>query len=347
MLDYLRDKAFPEADVIMNNIDRIEIAYDNVIKLGKVSRKEGLLALDFNVGFVKDTRDLADDLSWMIHLITDGTEPARIEEFEINRFLSNEYKGIDAFVFYLYARGTLYIQEGLSPCEIENFFNSILPSAVHRQKTSGSYFDKEHCKFNEGIRGRLSMIQEEMSDETRRSVEKIKALMQTITEDEWNYLTDRDGVAGWEWIVPSVDEIYRTMIDAHMNMGRFLEYLWNVRMPKGNEIIEACEDFEVKLKKFRSRRKEQDSLKEPEFLCAMISEEESVIRKTLNKVDNSTLALALKGCDIRLRNEVLKYTGKRRKYEIEDDIDFMGVAKQTDVEAALQVLKALYLESLK
>lgn len=345
MLDYIRNRVFTGTDEVINNMGRIETAYNNVIKLAKISRKEGILALEFNAGFVKDTRNLADDLSWMIHLIVEGTEPVVMEEFLTNRFLANNYKSIDAFVYYLYARGSMYIQEGNSPYQIEEFFNSVLPSSVHRQQTGGFYFGKEYYKYTEDNRGKLAAIREEMSEETRKEVDNVKTLMLSMTKDEWNHMTDCDGVAGWEWIVPAVDENCRIMIDAYMNMGRILGYLWNIRMPKGNEILEACKDFEAKLINYRCKHKKQGRSNEPAFLLELIAEEEFVIQEILNKVDDGTLALALKGCDTPMRNEIFKYIGKKRKYEIEDDMDYMGPVRLSDAEAALSVLKSIYLKT--
>lgn len=342
MLDYIRDKAFSVAGEIIDNMDRIETAYNNVIKLAKVSRKEGILALEFNAGFVKDTRELADDLSWMIYLITDGTEARIIEEFVTNRFLASNYTGIDALIFYLYARGTLYIQEGMSPFMIEGFFNSVIPESVNRQRVGGAYFNKENDIYAENNRCRLAIIQERMSDETREMLDKVQALMSTMTEPEWNYMTDCDGAAGWEWIVLAVDDVCRIMIDAHMVMGRFLGYLRNIQIPKENEILEACVDFDIKLRNFRSNSKKQEIRESSTFFSKMITEEESVITAVLNEAGDNDLAVALKGCDISLRNEVLKYTEKKRKFMIKDEMGFMGPVKISDVENAVLVLESIY-----
>lgn len=342
MLDYMRDRAFPGTDEIINNIDRIENAYNNVINLSKISNNEGILALEFNVDFVKDTRELADDLSWMIHLICDGTDSEIIEEFITNRFLANNYKGIEALIFNLYARGSLYIQEGKNPRVIEELFNSVIPGSINRQKVGGAYFSKESDIQIENNRCRLATIQEEMSDKTRKAVDRIQVLMSFMTESEWNYMTGRDGAAGWDWIVPAVDDIHRIMIDAHMIMGRFLKYLWHVGMPKGNEILEACEDFEAKLRIFRNSSKEHDMSLGSTYFQKLISEEEFIIKAVLSEADNSNLAVALKGCNIPLKDEILKYVENKRKYMIEDGMDSMGPVRVSDVEAALLVLKSIY-----
>lgn len=347
MFDEIRAKAFGTEVNIEDYIDRIEIAYDNIIKLAKITRTEGILALEFHSGFVKDSKVLADDLYWMVQLVVCGNDPKVIENFVTLRFYVNNFKGIDAFIYYLYSQGILYVQDGCTPCFIEDFFNAAIPENCNiRRELGGKHFNRERLIFDEENRQKLHEFRNLLSEEDIELVQNVENLMNGMNSNEWWDMTHEDGVAGWEWIVPAVKENCRYLIDAHMHMGKILSYLWYVSIPKGDEVKEACEDFVAKLDFFRNKGNEKKAkfYIETEFLRQLSEEEDHIIIEVLNSVRNETLALALKGCDVLERRELLSVMEKKHRYQVEDAIDSMGPVRMMEIRRAIAALKLEYLK---
>ena len=67
----------------------------------------------------------------MIELVVDGTDPQVVEELMTIKFFPvYNYSGIDALLYYLYARSMLMLQTGMSPRHIEELFNAVIPDEI-------------------------------------------------------------------------------------------------------------------------------------------------------------------------------------------------------------------------
>ena len=130
-------------EVTMQNKEKIMDAYKRAIKLERIARREGLLALEYEAELMSKENPLCNELTEMIEMVVDGTEPSIIEELVTIKFFAvYNYTGIDALLYYLYARSILMIQAGMSPYLIEELFNAVLPKELIT-------FDKERIMWEE------------------------------------------------------------------------------------------------------------------------------------------------------------------------------------------------------
>ena len=118
-------------EIASRNKEMIKDAYERVMKLEHIARREGLLALEYEAEFMPKETHLCNQLIEMIELVVDGTDPQFLEEFlTIKFFATYSYSGIDALIYYLYARSMLMLQAGMSPKLIEELFNAVIPEEV-------------------------------------------------------------------------------------------------------------------------------------------------------------------------------------------------------------------------
>lgn len=118
-------------EVAEANKEKIEDAYKRVMKLEHIARREGLLALEYEAEFIPKETPLCNEITEMIEMVVDGTEPNIFEELiTIKFFAVHNYTEIDALLYYFYARSILMIQAGMSPWMIEELFNTVIPNAV-------------------------------------------------------------------------------------------------------------------------------------------------------------------------------------------------------------------------
>ena len=118
-------------EVARQHKEKIEDAYKRVMKLEHIARREGLLALEYEAEFIPKDTPLCNQLTKMIELVVDGTDSQVIEELMTIKFFAvHNFTGIDAILYFLYARSMLMIQAGISPRLIEELFNAMIPNEV-------------------------------------------------------------------------------------------------------------------------------------------------------------------------------------------------------------------------
>ena len=82
--------------------DRVNKVVAKVIALGKIGRREGLLALEeASENILKDNSFENSLLKQLIEYIIDGTDPAVIEKIMTTKFLFNEYDVVESLIFYI------------------------------------------------------------------------------------------------------------------------------------------------------------------------------------------------------------------------------------------------------
>ena len=130
-------------EVARQHKEKIEDAYKRVMKLEHIARREGLLALEYEAEFIPKETPLCNQLTKMIELVVDGTDSQVIEELMTIKFFAvHNFTGIDAILYFLYARSMLMIQAGISPRLIEELFNAMIPNEVLN-------FERERIRMEE------------------------------------------------------------------------------------------------------------------------------------------------------------------------------------------------------
>lgn len=104
----------------------------NMVKLGRIARKEGLLALE-------DATDSINNryLKNMIITVVDGTDPITIEEMYTAKYFSLGLEDYEALQYLIHMHGILAIQEGENPYIIGEKLSMFVPDSV-----ADLYYDK-------------------------------------------------------------------------------------------------------------------------------------------------------------------------------------------------------------
>ena len=205
MLTEIRNQALRNSKKsIIDNLDEINKAYDNVMKFHRASKENGILAFEELVQYLNEKNPMEGNFYRMIQMIIDGSEPEYISDLSTNLFLANEYEGIEAVVFYLYARGTLMIQNGNNARDLEDLFNSVIPFEVASKSIGYRYFNVQAAIFNEQLQKRLDNIQNSITGEMRLYVDEFEERLEKFDEDDWDMLTSPNGFYGWEILIPYV-----------------------------------------------------------------------------------------------------------------------------------------------
>lgn len=87
-------------------------AVETIVKLSNTARKEGLLALEEAAPKLDDGRPFGKELSYLVLLIVDGTEPSLVEEIAANSYIMGRNTDYNALIHLIYIRGILSIQAG-------------------------------------------------------------------------------------------------------------------------------------------------------------------------------------------------------------------------------------------
>ena len=129
----LKEKCFEISDVNhdrQGEIEEVISAYDKIIYLSNIARKEGLLALEEAADEIEMTSETESFLFLMVMLVVDGTDPKFVYEAGMNRYMSYGMESYDALIMLLYLRGVLLIQEGCNPRVIETIIRTMMPPCI-------------------------------------------------------------------------------------------------------------------------------------------------------------------------------------------------------------------------
>ena len=110
--------------------DRVNKVVAKVIALGKIGRREGLLALEeASENILKNNSFENSLLKQLIEYIIDGTDPAVIEKIMTTKFLFNEYDVVESLIFYIITNGCMMIQDGENTAYIKESLKACIPIA--------------------------------------------------------------------------------------------------------------------------------------------------------------------------------------------------------------------------
>ena len=123
----LREESFENSE----NIRHLRDAALSVMQLVYVARTEGLLSLEDAVERER-IRELVcgDELSRMIELILDGTDPGVVENTSMIRYYSQNYTGLKGFLFLFFLDITLRIQSGEPLMDLEKYVKAYMPDEI-------------------------------------------------------------------------------------------------------------------------------------------------------------------------------------------------------------------------
>ena len=333
-LKEIREKALVGVrDIAKDNKDRIKEAYEWVMRLYRVARSEGLLALEYEVGFIPKDMPLCKEICAMVRFVTNGTEPKFLAELMTLKFMGEGYQRLEALLYFLYARGMLLIQAGESPWLVEAVFSAVIPADILSFDWQYSIWQDEKIEKVENIKNLLS-------ENEKCSLRKIMGQMSELTETEWNKLVTAKKFHELDKIIPYLDEETQMLVKEHVNESRYYTIMQFPEILKEDEICLIEAEFKAMLIAIRSKA-------EPTGLLSDVTQRsDEEIQELIKELDNSTMALALKGESDEVLEAFLGNMTLRLKYEIQEDIGYMGPVRRCDVEAAQHKIRRIAEEKL-
>lgn len=333
-LKEIREKALVGVrDIVKDNKDRISEAYEWVMRLYRIARSEGLLALEYEVGFVPKDMPLCKEICTMVRFVTDGTEPKFLAELMTLKYIGEGYQGLEALLYFLYARGMLLIQAGENPWMVEAIFSAVIPSDILS-------FDWQYNIWQNEKMQNVENIKKLLSEKEKSSLRNIASQMAGLTESEWNKLVTAKKFYEFDKIIPYLDEGTQKLVKEHVNESRYYTIMQFPEIIKEDEIYRIEREFEAMIIAIWAKE-------EPTGLLSdMVERSDEEIQELIQELDNSTMALALKGESKEVQESFLRNMTLRLKYEIQDDMEYMGPVRRCDVEDAQKKIRNVAEEKL-
>ena len=304
------------------NKEKFEDAYKRVMKLERIARREGLLALEYEAEFIPKETLLCNEITEMIEMVVDGTEPSIFEEFMTIKFFTiHNYTPIDALLYYFYARSMLMIQAGMSPRLIEELFNAVLPNEILS-------FERERIREKEREKQRISEWKNEMTESEKELLDSMSKRLQNLLEEEWKMIVSTKGFWGFDKVLPYMEEATQDLAKKYMNDYRYYVIMRRPDAVTKQELEELNTELEKVIIRVCSEAEEKGVLDE----IQKCTDEE--IQLLLRHVDNLTLAVALKGAKEETAECFYRNLSVRLKRLIQEDMEYMGPVRMCDAEDA-------------
>ena len=290
--------------------------------LEHIARREGLLALEYEAEFIPKETPLCNQLTKMIELVVDGTDSQVIEELMTIKFFAvHNFTGIDAILYFLYARSMLMIQAGISPRLIEELFNAMIPNEVLN-------FERERIRMEEDKKQKIAEWKNVMTEEESELLYSMSKQLQSLSEEEWKTVVSSKGFYGFDKVLPYMEEDTKALAKKYMN-----DYRYYVIMRSPSAVTEQeLEELNKELEKVIIRMRGKEEMKSILDDIQKCSDEE--IQLLLRDIDNLTLAVALKGARVKTAECFYRNLSLRLRRLIQEDMEYMGPVRMCDVEEA-------------
>ncbi|MBQ5849805.1 MAG: hypothetical protein IIW54_03160 [Lachnospiraceae bacterium] len=319
--------------IVAESTDTIKEAYQWIIRLANKARNEGLLALEFEVGYMPKDMPLCNEVGWMVRLITNGTAPEFIVEWMTLKYMGEGYTGIQGLLFFLYARGILLIQAGEPPYRIEEVFNAVLP-------TDTMFFDKQYNIWvDEKIR-RVEEIKKLLSEKEKDCLKNIANYMLGLSEEEWKMITEKREFYGFDKVIPYLDEQTQLLVKEHVNDSRYYTIMQFPEIIKEQELYQIEVEIKGVIIALRHR------IEPTGLLADILHRNDEEMQDLIRELDNSTIVLALKGECKEVKDKFFENISLRLKYQIEDDMEYFFPVRRCDVEDAQRSIRHIAEEKL-
>jgi len=307
-------------EVVRENKEKVEDAYKRVMRLAHLARREGLLALDYEAELIPKETPLCNEITEMIDMIVSGTDPKIFEEIMTIKFFAiHDYTGIDALLYFLYARSIYMIQMAASSRDIEALFNAVLPNDVMA-------FDKERTMWKEEKKQKIKDWKDNLTEEEKELLCNMSARLQELSEEEWKVVIGNNGFYGFDRILPYLNEESAGLVKNYMNDYRYYVIMNDPRTVTQQELEELNKELEKVIIRIQGKGKVKGILDEIE----KCTDEE--IQLLLRHIDTLTLSVALKGARKKTAECFYRNLSVRLRYFIQEDMEYMGPVRMCDVE---------------
>lgn len=333
-LKEIRNRALLDVrTVVVNHLDDIKDAYRWTMRLERITRKEGLLALEYEMGCMPKDMPLCGEVASMARLVTDGTEEEFMADWMTLKYLSEGYEGIKGVLFYLYARSLLLIKDGENPYRIEEIFNAVIPSDIIS-------FDRQYSIRNDDKFRKIAEIKNLLSSGEKECLRNISSHLLGLSGDEWKIITGKRSFYNFDRIIPYLDDDIQLLVKEHANENRYYTIM---QFP---DILKEAEFYQIETEVvgiIYSMRKKPEPVG---ILSGVLHRNKEEMSALVREVDNSTTAIALIGESKEIRDKFLENMPLRMKFEVEDDMEYMIPVRRCDVEAAQVKIRKIAMEKL-
>ena len=307
-------------DVAGANKEKIEDAYKRVMKLEHIARREGLLALEYEAEFIPKETPLCNEITEMIEMVVDGTEPSIFEELMTIKFFTvRNYNEIDTLLYFLYVRSMLMIQAGMSPRLIEELFNAVLPNEILS-------FEKERIREKEKDMQKIFEWKSVMTEAEKELLDGMSKQLQNLSKKEWKIVISTKGFWGFDKILPYMKEATQALAKKYMNDYRYYVIMRRPGAVTKQELEELNAELEKVIIRMRSNKETKGILDD----IQKCTDEE--IQLLLKNIDNLTLSVALKGAREETAECFYRNLSVRLRRLIQEDMEYMGPVRMCDVE---------------
>ena len=322
-------------EVAGQNKENIIDAYYRVMKLQHIARREGLLALAYEAEFMSKEIPMCNEITEMIEMVVDGTEPVIFEELMTIKFFTvHDYTEIEALLYFLYARSMLMIQAGMSPRLIEELFNTIIPKEVQ-------VFERERIKEEEDRRQKIAEWKSVMTEAERELLRGMSKQLKNLSEEEWKIVVSSKGFWGFDKVLPYMDEETVALAKCYMNDYRYYVIMRRPGAVTMQELDELNHELEKIINRLRSNEEKKG------ILDGMQKCTDEEIQLLLRNVDNLTLSVALKGAREETAECFYRNLSLRLRRLIQEDMEYMGPVRMCDVEEAEEKIMEVARRELK
>ena len=307
-------------EVVRENKEKVEDAYKRVMRLAHLAHREGLLALDYEAEFIPKETPLCNEITEMIDLIVSGTDPKIFEEIMTIKFFAiHDYTGIEALLYFLYARSIYMIQIAASSRDIEALFHAVIPSELMT-------FDKERTIWKEEKKRKIKDWKNNLTEEEKELLSHMSERLQGLSEEEWKVVIGNHGFYGFDRILPYLNEETTELVKNYMNDYRYYVIMNNPRTVTQQELEELNKELEKVIIRIQGKDKVNGILDGIEK-CT-----DDEIQLLLRHIDTLTLSVALKGAKKETAECFYRNLSVRLRYWIQEDMEYMGPVRMCDVE---------------
>ena len=318
------------SEVVEANKEKIKEAYNIVMKLEHLARREGLLALEYEMEFLPREIPLCNELIEMVEMVVDGTDSEILDELmTIKFFAQDHYTGIDALLYFLYGRSMMVIQSGRSHIMIENLFNAILPSEILN-------FKQKQLQQQEAKKQKILEWKNTLTEEEKQLISQISMELKGLSEEEWKIIVSSKGLYRFDKILPYLEEEVHSLSKKYMNDYRYYVIMTEPSSITEQEIKELKEELKKTLDELRNQQEENVILDD----ILKCSDEQ--IQLLLRNIDIGTLAVALKGAKEEVERCFYRNMSLRLKYMLQEDMEYMGPVRKCEVEDAQRKIMGIW-----
>lgn len=321
-------------EVVEQNKEKINEAYEWVMRLLYKAQKEGLLALEYEAGFIPKDMLLSRHIAEMTELVCDGTEPDYLAELMTVKFMANNYTGIEALLYFLYSRSMLMLQAGKNPMKVEDFFNCVVSG-------TGLVFQKRRRMWEEDCKQKIENWKSVLTDAEKQALSAISQQLKELSEEEWKIIVSHKGFYGFDKVLPYLDETAHLLVKKYMNECRYYVIMRSPSIVREQELKEMALELSALITGLQHglwKKTRKKGLLDKILKC---SDEE--IQLLLRNIDNATLVVALKGVNEEVEACFMRNMSLRLQYIVQEVMEYMGPVRLCDVETAqkkiLQIAK--------